>query len=112
MNISHLANGGGNLKASSVLLMLLRSAQRKLFICNALQTHPLNPSRRKGGALSSCCLFLCVVLGCALFSCTEDDGSTPTRNPETRALSHEDSVQQGLVIDINTAWDGEDFYEY
>lgn len=81
------------MKASSVHDSLLRRAQRKLFILKPIAIAAVF------AALSLC-------------ACTEEDGSKPSTDPETRALSREDSVQQGLVIDIDTAWAGINYYTY
>ena len=81
------------MKASSVQDVLLRRAQRKLFILTHIAI------AAAFAALSFC-------------ACTKEDGTAPTLDPETRALSREDSVQQGLVIDIDTAWAGINYYTY
>lgn len=114
MNISYLANGGGNLKASSVHRSRLQKALRNPFISLSLKAHaqPLS-----GGWRVVALLLVCVTLFAV--ACTEEDDrpapaadpSTTTRTQEPAAAGTDDQVQVGGVV-INTQWGGEEHYTY
>ena len=95
LNIKHLAIGGGKIEPSSYV-------RERTFV-------------RSRKSLTSCALAALVALFVvpALAACSE--GDEPSRNapdtPITRAMTREDSIRAGLIITVDTAWDGVIVYQ-
>ena len=93
LNIKHLAIGGGNFEPSSFCNHYALTHR-----CNALVSFSL-------------ALFISLFTAPALVGCDEDEPRTPS-TPETRALTHEDSVRLGLILQADDEWDGTDEHEF
>ena len=57
-----------------------------------------------------------IALSSILASCSKDDEPVRTNDPTTRAMTREDSIAAGLIIQLGVEnggeWDGETNYEF
>ena len=96
LNIKHLAIGGGKNEPSSYVRERTRLRSRKALSFFALAT------------------LVALFVVPALAACSEGDDPSRTKPdaPATRAMTREDSIRAGLIITVDTAWDGEDHYTF
>lgn len=90
LNIKHLAIGGGKNEPSSYVRERTRLRHRNPLTFFSLAT------------------LVALIVVPALAACSEGDEPSRTKPdaPATRAMTREDSIRAGLIITVDTAWDG------
>ena len=105
MKMSFLANRGGEYFFYSTLSNLFEPLKPHGAFCARV--------RHAATALTAVAAF---VVPITIAACGEDSPSTdPSRTPDdlaSRAMTREDSIRAGLIIMVDTAWDGEDHYTF